>query len=90
MIVMSLDDRSARINHGSSVPVSVQVAADLEADIEAGNSRLTLACQARLNCLSNTASPEARCVERLSSYATAARLSLFTAGERSSPQRRSP
>lgn len=36
MIVMSLDDRSARINHGSSVPVSVQVAADLEADIEAG------------------------------------------------------
>jgi hypothetical protein len=36
MIVMSLDDRSARINHGSSVPVSVQVAADLEADIDAG------------------------------------------------------
>jgi GntR family transcriptional regulator len=33
---MSLDDRSGRINHGSAVPVSVQVAADIEADISAG------------------------------------------------------
>lgn len=36
MINMSLDDRSARINHGSAVPVTVQVAADIEADIDAG------------------------------------------------------
>jgi GntR family transcriptional regulator len=36
MISMALDDRSARINHGSAVPVSVQVAADIEADIDAG------------------------------------------------------
>lgn len=35
MIFMSLDDRSGRINHGSAVPVSVQVAADIEADIDA-------------------------------------------------------
>ena len=33
---MSLDDRSGRINHGSAVAVSVQVAADIEADIDAG------------------------------------------------------
>jgi DNA-binding GntR family transcriptional regulator len=33
---MSLADRSARINHDSATPVSVQVAADIEADIEAG------------------------------------------------------
>jgi GntR family transcriptional regulator len=36
MISMALDDRSARINHGSAVPVSAQVAADIEADIDAG------------------------------------------------------
>jgi DNA-binding GntR family transcriptional regulator len=36
MTVMSLDDRSSRINHGSAVPVSVQVASDIEADIDAG------------------------------------------------------
>ncbi len=36
MINMALDDRSARINHGSAVVVSVQVAADIEADIDAG------------------------------------------------------
>ena len=36
MIGMALDDRSARINHGSAVPVSVQVAVDIEADIDAG------------------------------------------------------
>jgi len=36
MIGMALDDRSARINHGSAVPVSVQVAIDIEADIDAG------------------------------------------------------
>jgi GntR family transcriptional regulator len=36
MIVMSLDDRSSRVNHGSATPVPVQVAADIEADIEAG------------------------------------------------------
>lgn len=33
---MSLEDRSARINHDSAVAVSVQVAADIEADIDAG------------------------------------------------------
>jgi DNA-binding GntR family transcriptional regulator len=33
---MSLSDRSGRINHGSATPVSVQVAADIEADIDAG------------------------------------------------------
>ena len=36
MIIMSLPDRSGRINHGSATPVSVQVAADIEADIDAG------------------------------------------------------
>ena len=36
MINMALDDRSRRINHGSSVAVSVQVATDIEADIDAG------------------------------------------------------
>jgi len=36
MIGMALDDRSARINHGSAVAVSVQVATDIEADIDAG------------------------------------------------------
>ena len=36
MINVALDDRSARINHGSAVVVSVQVAADIEADIDAG------------------------------------------------------
>jgi GntR family transcriptional regulator len=33
---VTLEDRSARINHGSSVTVSVQVSADIEADIDAG------------------------------------------------------
>jgi GntR family transcriptional regulator len=33
---MSLDDRSARIRHDSSVPVASQVARDIEADIRAG------------------------------------------------------
>jgi DNA-binding GntR family transcriptional regulator len=37
MINMALDDRSARINHGSAVALSVQVAADIEADIDAGH-----------------------------------------------------
>ena len=36
MIAMSLDDRRERIRHDSSVPVAVQVARDIEADIEAG------------------------------------------------------
>jgi GntR family transcriptional regulator len=36
MINVALDDRSGRINHGSAVVVSVQVAADIEADIDAG------------------------------------------------------
>lgn len=36
VITMSLDDRSSRINHGSAVPVSVQVALDIEADVDAG------------------------------------------------------
>jgi GntR family transcriptional regulator len=33
---MALNDRSGRINHGSSVSVTAQVAADIEADIDAG------------------------------------------------------
>jgi DNA-binding GntR family transcriptional regulator len=41
---MSLEDRSGRIKHGSAVPVSVQVASDIEADIDAG----TLAPDTRL------------------------------------------
>lgn len=36
MINMSLDDRSDRIRHDSSVPVATQVARDIEADIRAG------------------------------------------------------
>jgi DNA-binding GntR family transcriptional regulator len=36
MITMSLDDRTGRINHGSAMPVYVQVAADVEADIDTG------------------------------------------------------
>jgi GntR family transcriptional regulator len=36
MIVMSLEDRANRIRHDSATPVTVQVAADLEADIDAG------------------------------------------------------
>jgi GntR family transcriptional regulator len=36
MIIMSLDDRSARIKHDSATPVSVQVATDIEGDIDAG------------------------------------------------------
>lgn len=36
MINVTLEDRSSRINHGSAVAVSVQVAADIEADITAG------------------------------------------------------
>ena len=33
---MSLDDRSARINHDSATTITHQVAADIEADIDAG------------------------------------------------------
>jgi DNA-binding GntR family transcriptional regulator len=33
---MSLPDRSGRINHDSATTVSAQVAADIEADIDAG------------------------------------------------------
>jgi GntR family transcriptional regulator len=44
MIAMALDDRSARINHGSAVPLPVQVAADIETDIDTG----TLAPDTRL------------------------------------------
>lgn len=33
---MSLDDRSGRIRHDSSVPVATQVARDIEKDIGAG------------------------------------------------------
>ncbi len=44
MIIMSLDDRSGRIDHDSPVTVTIQVAADIEADIDAGrlppNARL--------------------------------------------------
>lgn len=36
MIIMSLDDRSGRIKHDSATQVSVQVAVDIEADIDAG------------------------------------------------------
>ena len=36
MITVSLDDRSARINHGSATVVPAQVASDIEADIDAG------------------------------------------------------
>jgi GntR family transcriptional regulator len=36
MIVMSLEDRSARINHDSAVTVTAQVATDIEADIDSG------------------------------------------------------
>jgi DNA-binding GntR family transcriptional regulator len=36
MIDMSLDDRSDRIRHDSSVPVATQVARDIERDIGAG------------------------------------------------------
>ena len=36
MINMSLDDRSGRIRHDSSVPVATQVARDIEKDIRAG------------------------------------------------------
>jgi GntR family transcriptional regulator len=41
---MSLGDRSGRINHGSARSVPAQVAADIEADIDAG----TLAPDTRL------------------------------------------
>jgi len=36
MIIMSLDDRSGRIDHDSPVTVTLQVAADIQADIDAG------------------------------------------------------
>jgi GntR family transcriptional regulator len=36
MINMSLNDRSARINHDSAASVPSQVAADIETDIDAG------------------------------------------------------
>jgi GntR family transcriptional regulator len=36
MIVMSLDDRSGRINHDSATTVTAQVAADIETDIDSG------------------------------------------------------
>jgi DNA-binding GntR family transcriptional regulator len=36
MIIMSLDDRSERIRHDSSVPVATQVARDIERDIRTG------------------------------------------------------
>jgi GntR family transcriptional regulator len=36
MIIMSLDDRSDRINHDSGTTVTAQVAADIEADIDSG------------------------------------------------------
>lgn len=36
MIIMSLEDRSGRINHGSATTLPVQVAADIQADIDAG------------------------------------------------------
>lgn len=36
MITMSLDDRSGRIKHDSATPVSAQVAADIEGEIDSG------------------------------------------------------
>lgn len=36
MIIMTLEDRAARIRHDSATPVTVQVAADIDADIDAG------------------------------------------------------
>ena len=36
MIIMSLDDRSDRINHDSASTMTNQVAADIEADIDSG------------------------------------------------------
>ena len=36
MIIMSLDDRSDRIDHDSPVTVTLQVAADIQADIDDG------------------------------------------------------
>jgi GntR family transcriptional regulator len=36
MINMSLDDRSSRIKHDSAKSVPIQVAADIEADIDSG------------------------------------------------------
>jgi DNA-binding GntR family transcriptional regulator len=36
MIVMSLDDRSDRINHDSATTVTEQVATDIAADIDSG------------------------------------------------------
>jgi DNA-binding GntR family transcriptional regulator len=36
MMIMSLDDRSNRINHDSAITVTAQVAADIEADIDSG------------------------------------------------------
>ncbi|MGH3187230.1 MAG: GntR family transcriptional regulator [Streptosporangiaceae bacterium] len=36
MIIMSLDDRSDRINHDSATTITAQVAADIEADIDSG------------------------------------------------------
>jgi GntR family transcriptional regulator len=36
MIIMSLDDRSDRINHDSATTMTNQVAADIESDIDSG------------------------------------------------------
>ena len=36
VVIMSLEDRSARIRHDSAVSVAAQVARDLEADIDSG------------------------------------------------------
>lgn len=36
VIIMSLGDRSSRINHDSAITVTAQVAADIEADIDSG------------------------------------------------------
>jgi GntR family transcriptional regulator len=44
VIIMSLPDRSGRIDHGSATPVYAQVAALIEADIDGG----TLAPDTRL------------------------------------------
>jgi GntR family transcriptional regulator len=40
MIVMALEDRAARIRHDSATPVTVQVAADIEAGRHAPDTRL--------------------------------------------------
>jgi len=54
MIVMALEDRAARIRHDSATPVTVQVAADIEADIDAGRLAPDTRLPARRNWPNST------------------------------------